>query len=90
MDRIVLKPQKMTEEIMSRLEELGLIIRLMPSREIHRLKVDAGEVLGGYIYKSEVSAGAHSLMNVALDNSSFINFGVHPDNEEFLLLGWNQ
>ena len=87
MDKIVLKPQKMTAEIMNQLEELGLIIRIMPSREIHRLKVKPGEVLGGYIYKSDTSAGSHSLVNVALDNSEFFNFGTHPDNEEFLLLG---
>ncbi len=87
MNEIVLTPQKMNTEIMADLEQRGLIIRLMPSREVHRLEVKSGEVLGGYIYKSKPDSGTHSLVNVALDNSEFINFGTHPGNEEFLLLG---
>lgn len=77
----------MNNNIMSYLEEKGLIIRLLPSKEAHRLPVKKNEGKGGHLYKSDVIHGGHSLVNVAIDNNTFSSFGTHPDNEEFLLLG---
>ncbi len=87
MNNIIIKPQKMNAKIMDSLEQKGLIIRMMPSRDSHRLAIQSGEARGEYMYKSMATSGTHALMNVALDNTDFINFGTHPDNEEFLLLG---
>ena len=87
MTSLSITPQRMTPEIMEQLEERGLIIRLTPSREEHRIDVKSGEGKGNYLYKSEKKYGSHSLMNATIDFENFINFGTHPDNEEFLLLG---
>lgn len=84
-DIIDLIPQEMTGEVMADLEKRGLIIRLCPGN--HRLDVARGEGKGGYLYTSDKQYGAHSLVNVAIDNVTFNSFGIHPDNEEFLLLG---
>lgn len=75
----------MTVKQMTELEEKELIIRLCPSH--HRLQVEKGEGKGDYIYESDKKYGAHSLINVAIDNTYFSSFGIHPDNEEFLLIG---
>ena len=87
MTLLSIPPQRMTSEIMAQLEEKELIIRLTPSRDKHRLNVKTGEGRGDYIYKSSKQYGSHSLVNVAIDYTDFVNFGTHPDNEEFLLLG---
>ena len=87
MQELVLKPVKMNEEIMRDLEDDGLIIRLYPSRERHRLNVEKGMGKGGYLYKSDAAYGPHSLVNAAIDNEAFSSFATHPDNEEILLLG---
>ena len=85
--KILIKPQIMNEKIMNELEERGLIVRLIPSRDIHRLHVNKDEGKGDYLYKSDINYGSHSLVNCAIDNELFYSFGTHPDNEEFLLLG---
>jgi hypothetical protein len=82
---IDLIPQEMTKEVMMDLEKRGLIIRLCPGN--HRLDVENGEGKGEFIYTSDKQYGPHSLVNVAIDNTTFSSFGIHPDNEEFLLLG---
>jgi hypothetical protein len=84
-DIIDLIPQEMTVEVMADLEKRGLIIRLSPGN--HRPDVAKGEGKGEYLYTSDKSYGAHSLVSVAIDNTTFSAFGIHPDNEEFLLLG---
>lgn len=74
---IVLKPVEMTADLMRTLEERGLIIRLAPGN--HQK--------GGNVYVSDPRYGPHKLLHVVVNRPSFTNFGTHPDNEEFLLIG---
>jgi hypothetical protein len=83
--KINLKAVEMTEEVMQRLEDMGKIIRLCPSR--HLQSIPRGESLGKVIYESDALYGPHKLISVTINRSAFLNFGVHPDNEEFLFIG---
>jgi hypothetical protein len=87
MKPLVIKVEQMNEENMQHLESLGLIERLMPSRKKHRLTVLPGEGRGEKIYESDASYGSHTLFKCTINYSDFIKFAIHPDNEEFLLLG---
>ncbi len=82
---IELRPVEMTPEVMSELEESGLIIRLAPRR--HELPAEPGEARWECIYASSESNGPHMLITVSVNNTVFKEFGIHPDNEEFLLIG---
>jgi hypothetical protein len=79
----------MTEPVMADLERRGLIIRLIPSREDHRVPVNEGKGKGIAVYQTPIRFGGHALVRCAIDYPSFHHFGTHPDNEEFLLLGGN-
>lgn len=85
--KLNLKAVKMTPEVMTRLEGLGLIIRIFPSCDKHRLNLPKGMGKGDYIYKSNINYGGHSLVSCTIDNTEFSSFATHPDNEEFILLG---
>ncbi len=87
MNMINVTPQKMTSEIMNDLEARGLIVRLTPSRQEHRLIANDGESIGEHIYSSSVDSGTHALGYATINDPEFSNFGSHPDNEDFLLLG---
>jgi hypothetical protein len=87
MNPLVIKVEQMNEKNMHHLESLGLIERLMPSRKKHRLNVNPGEGRGEKIYESNTSYGAHALYKCTIDYPDFIKFAIHPDNEEFILLG---
>ncbi len=82
---IILKPIEMTETVMQSLENMGKIIRLYPNRHLHSVK--KGENLGKAVYESNALYGPHKLLSVTIDRPYFLNFGTHPDNEEFLLIG---
>ena len=84
---MILKAVKMTKEIMVNLEEKGLIIRLAP--DSHRPDVQENESAGSTIYASDPAFGGHKLISVAKGNDSLEGFGIHLDNEEFLLIGSN-
>ncbi len=73
-----------TEEIMEELEEKGYIIRLFPSRHRFKNPSEGGE--GRVVYESSGSSGSHKLIAVSVDRLEFSAFGVHNENEEFLLL----
>lgn len=85
--KLCIKPIKMTEEIMQDLEDKGLILRILPSRDDHRLNIPKGMGKGDYLYKSDRTYGSHSLVACTIDNTTFSSFATHPDNEEFILLG---
>jgi hypothetical protein len=87
MNPLVIKVEQMNEKNMDYLESLGLIERLMPSRKKHRLNVNIGEGRGEKIYESNVSYGSHALYKCTIDYPDFTKFAIHPDNEEFILLG---
>jgi len=84
-ERILLNPVEMTESVMQDLEDRRLIIRLCPNH--HELPAQQGETLGESVYESDIRHGAHKLITVSVNRSTFAAFGTHPDNEEFLLIG---
>jgi hypothetical protein len=87
MNPLVIKVEPMNEDNMHYLESLGLIERLMPSRKKHRLNVEPGEGRGEKIYESKPMYGSHTLYKCTIDYPDFTKFAIHPDNEEFILLG---
>ena len=82
---IALKPVQMTPQVMEKLENLGLIIRLCPGR--HELKTPDGRTENICLYASSPAYGGHKLIGVTVNRSALSSFGSHPDNEEFILLG---
>ncbi len=82
---IVLKPVAMTGETMTQLERLGLISRLVPGK--HQLQPQPGETLVRTVYEGDPRYGPHKLISVTVNNPQCANFGSHPDNEDFLMLG---
>ncbi len=86
-EQLIIKLVRMDEANMAMLERKGVITRLRPSREDHRLSISQGTGKGDHIYRSDEKYGGHSLIRCAIDNPEFTAFATHPDNEEFLLLG---
>lgn len=82
---IQLEPIDFTSEVADNLEHSGLIIRLAPRR--HELPAAPGELLWQPIYDSSEAFGPHRLITVSVNRMTLDDFGSHPDNEEFLLLG---
>ena len=85
---IELKPQEMTEKVMKDLEKKGLIYRLCPGHDV--LEPEYGEIAWKKIYEADEKFGPHQIISVTVDRNSFSAFGVHSENEEFLLLGKNE
>ena len=83
--RLVIKPTDMHEAVMKDLEKKGLIIRLCPHN--HDLEPEVNEALDEAIYIGKESTGPHKLITVTINRTSFSKFGIHQDNEEFLLIG---
>jgi hypothetical protein len=82
---IYLRPVEMTGQIMEDLEKRGLIMRLCPKHD--ELDAPPGETLWKLLYTPKEGYGPHRLITVAVNREEFAGFGVHPDNEEFLLIG---
>ena len=79
---------EMTKEIMMDLENRGMIIRLAP--DSHRPVVKDNESMGTVIYASDPVFGGHKLISVVIGHDKLGSFGIHLDNEEFLLIGSNE
>ena len=82
---IRLEPVRMTGPVMQSLEDRGLIIRLGPGR--HRPAASAGQNVDEPLYAPGEGYGPHKLIAVTVSSNDLADFGTHPDNEEFLLLG---
>ena len=82
-----LVPVKMDEDVMDGLERRGSIVRLLPSKNEHRIGVMPKTGRGEKIYASSAFSGGHMLAAVEIDNEVFSSFATHQENEEFLLLG---
>jgi hypothetical protein len=82
---INLKPVEMTGQTMIDLEKKGLIIRLCPGHD--ELDALRGETLWKLIYEPKEGYGPHRLITVTVNRDVFTGFGIHPDNEEFWLIG---
>lgn len=82
---IALAPVEMTPVMMEDLENRGLIIRLCPGH--HAVAAPPGETIDTPIYESQERYGPHKLISVTVNRTTPAEFGTHPDNEEFLLIG---
>lgn len=82
---LVLKPVEMTPAAMQMLEDKGLIIRLCPGH--HELSPAPDETRVETLYASSPLYGAHQLITVTVNRFTPAAFGVHPDNEDVLLVG---
>ncbi|MDR0651932.1 MAG: hypothetical protein LBG12_01365 [Synergistaceae bacterium] len=82
---IELSPVEMTGDVMEFLERRGLITRLCPNR--HELAPPLGETAWKTLYEPKDGYGPHKLISVTVNREEFASFGVHPDNEEFWLIG---
>jgi hypothetical protein len=82
---IILRPVEMTKAVMQDLEKRNLIIRISP--DTTNLKALPGQTLVNPIYSSSNASGPHKLMFITLNRRELTEFGTHPDNEDFLLIG---
>jgi len=85
MSNIEIQPVEMTQEVMSSLEEHGLIKRLYPG--VHRMDVSEGQVGVIDMYITDKKYGSHKLISATINRNTFCAFGSHPDNEDVLLIG---
>lgn len=82
MKKIILNVKRANEDIMKKLEKLGVIERLIPPLDL--LDINEGEVRIRKIYSSDNKYGGHMLLFVNMnDTKSELNY--HPDNEEVFL-----
>jgi len=82
---IILRPVEMTKTVMQDLENRNFIIRISPDTK--KLDAKAGQTLVDPIYSSSEGSGPHKLMFVTVNRMDLSEFGTHPDNEDFLLIG---
>jgi hypothetical protein len=82
---IALRPVEMTGEVMEDLERRGLILRICPNHD--ELSAPLGETQWKMLYEPQEGYGPHKLISVTVNREEFAAFGVHPDNEEFWLVG---
>lgn len=82
--KIVIKPVKATEELMSFLEEKKVITRICPRH--NQLNTQKGE--SGYkdLYSTDPRFGPHKLIYVTINNMEPRNFAYHSDREDFMLI----
>jgi len=85
---MIIKAVDMTKAVMEDLEAKNFIIRLAP--DSHREPVEEGDSKGQTIYSSDIAYGGHKLISVIINRDEFSAFGIHKDNEEFLLIGSNE
>jgi hypothetical protein len=80
-----IKPVEMTKELMIRLEDDGLIMRLAPNRHLRDTPPD--DSVGTVLYESKDEYGPHRLLAVTVGRPVFSRIGSHPDHEEVWLVG---
>lgn len=78
-------PVEMTEENMQFLEDAGKIIRMTPDKFM--LEPGPDNTKDKRIYVSDPVYGPHMLIAVTVNRFRFGAFGIHDDNEEFILVG---
>lgn len=82
---IVLKPVEMTKAVMLELEQQNLIARISPDQPA--LDALPGETRCIPVYSSADETGPHKLLFITVNRMELPEFGTHPDNEDFLLIG---
>ena len=78
---------EMTKEVMTSMEQEGLIIRLAPHH--HDIETPEGNTWFEDLYEGEEGYGPHRLIALTVNREGFPGFGTHPDQEEFWLVGDN-
>ncbi|MDA3868201.1 MAG: hypothetical protein PF489_15825 [Salinivirgaceae bacterium] len=84
-DEISLASVEMTRELMLDLEKRGLIVRMAPGT--NELDAKKGETLTASLYQPLDGFGPHKMMAVTVNRIEFSDFGTHPENEDFFLIG---
>ncbi len=79
--------REMTKELMTAMEEEGLIVRLAPHH--HDIETPYGETWFEDLYEGAEGYGPHRLIALTVNRENFPGFGTHPDQEEFWLIGDN-
>lgn len=83
MRKLTVKVRPMNNEVMSELEQRGLVRRFAPTTEL--LETPEGMVKAEATYVADQKFGAHMLICVAF-NRSEVQLATHHNNEEFLLV----
>jgi hypothetical protein len=83
MKELRLKVRPVTEEAMQRLEERGLLQRILPTREV--LEAPEGEVVADFAYTTDPQFGSHTLIRAGF-NRSRVEMATHSDREEIFLI----
>lgn len=86
--RLKIPVREMTKELMTKMEEEGLIIRLAPHH--HDIETPYGNTWFEDLYEGEEGYGPHRLIALTVNRENFPGFGTHPDQEEFWLIGDNE
>lgn len=82
---IILEPVEMTNKVMSDLERMHLILRILPGTS--NLDAKPGQTLCKVVHSSEDQFGPHKLMFITVNRIELSEFGTHPDQEDFFLIG---
>jgi hypothetical protein len=82
---INLNPTEMTGQVMESLERKGLVMRLCPGHD--EMDAPRGQTLWKLLYEPKERYGPHRIISVTVNREEFAEFGTHPDNEEFWLIG---
>lgn len=78
---------EMTPEVMQKMEDEGLIIRLAPHH--HDIDTPFGNTWFEALYEGAEGYGPHKIIALTVNRPGFPGFGTHPDQEEFWLIGDN-
>ena len=82
MRKLILNVQSANESIMTKLEKIGAISRLIPPEDV--INIEEGRFEARRIYSTDPKYGGHMLLFVNInDTKSDLNY--HPDNEEVFL-----
>ena len=79
--------REMTPELMEKMEQEGLILRLCPNR--HDIETPKGNTWYKALYDGKEEYGPHKIIAITVNRENFPGFGTHPDMEEFWLIGNN-
>jgi hypothetical protein len=82
---IVLRPVAMNKEVMQQLEAKNLIRRMAPGVPVPNAA--PGQTVCKPVHCSLEEYGPHKLVHITVNRMELTEFGTHPDNEDFFMIG---
>lgn len=82
--KITVRPVPVSDKVLDKLEQFGVIRRLCPRRDV--LEVKMGESRHASLYECDEKFGPHKLICVTINSVEPKNFLYHNDNEDFMLI----